>query len=203
MPPDGKARELPTGLLLEAYANGIFPMAEPEEGEIAWYSPDPRTVFPLDGLRISRSLRRVVERGTFEVTVDLDFPAIIAGCAARAETWISDQIAEAYTRLWMEGYAHSVECRRGGEVAGGLYGVALGGAFFGESMFSQSPDASKVALVHLVRLLREGGFSLLDTQFMTPHLRRLGAVEIPRATYLRRLAAALRKNGRFPPPGPV
>lgn len=177
-------------------------MAGPEDGSIGWYSPDPRAVIPLDGLRVSRSLRRTVDRGTFTVTTDLDFPAVIGACAEREETWISPEIAEAYTRLWMEGHGHSVECRAGGELAGGLYGLAIGGAFFGESMFSRRADASKVALVHLVRLLNGAGFTLLDAQFLTPHLARFGAVEIPRSAYLRRLSAALRKNARFPPPGP-
>lgn len=194
---------LTTGLLLEAYARGIFPMADPDDGSVEWFSPDPRSVIPLDGLRVPRSLRRAVGRGTFEVTVDLDFPAVLAGCADREETWISPAIAEAYTALWREGYGHSVECRAGGELAGGLYGVAIGGAFFGESMFSRRADASKVALVHLVRILREGGFALLDVQFLTPHLGRLGAVEIPRAAYLRALSSAIRKNARFPHPGTV
>jgi leucyl/phenylalanyl-tRNA--protein transferase len=180
-------------------------MADPGDGSIGWYSPDPRTVIPLDGLRVSRSLKRTVGRGTFAVTTDLDFPAVIEACAGRAETWISPGIVAAYTRLWKEGHAHSVECRAGGErdgeLVGGLYGVAIGGAFFGESMFSRRPDASKVALVHLVRILAAGGFTLLDAQFMTPHLESLGAVEIPRAAYLRRLSAAIRKKADFPPPG--
>jgi leucyl/phenylalanyl-tRNA---protein transferase len=177
-------------------------MAGPDDGSIGWHSPDPRTVIPLDGLRVPRSLKRTVARGTFTVTTDLDFPAVIAACAEREETWISDEIVEAYTKLWREGHGHSVECRAGGELSGGLYGVAIGGAFFGESMFSRRTDASKVALVHLVRLLTDGGFTLLDAQFMTPHLARFGAVEIPRAAYLRRLSSAIRKSARFPPPGP-
>jgi leucyl/phenylalanyl-tRNA--protein transferase len=177
-------------------------MADPGDGSIRWYSPDPRAVIPLDGIRVSRSLRRTLVRGPFTVTTDLDFPAVIELCAQRDETWISGGIVDAYVRLWKEGHAHSVECRVGGELAGGLYGVAAGGAFFGESMFSRRPDASKVALVHLVRLLASGGFTLLDAQFMTPHLATLGAVEIPRAEYLRRLSSAIGENARFPPPGP-
>jgi leucyl/phenylalanyl-tRNA---protein transferase len=177
-------------------------MADPVDGSIGWYSPDPRTVIPLDGLRVPRSLKRTVERGGFTITTDLDFPGVIAGCAGREETWISPRIVDVYTRLWEDGHCHSVECRAGGELAGGLYGVAIGGAFFGESMFSRRTDASKVALVHLVRMLAGGGFTLLDAQFMTPHLARFGAVEIPRAAYLRRLSAAIRKNARFPSPGP-
>jgi leucyl/phenylalanyl-tRNA--protein transferase len=177
-------------------------MAEPTDGAIGWYSPDPRAVIPLDGLRVPRSLKRTVERGVFAIATDLDFPAVIAGCAGREETWISPAIVDVYTRLWREGHCHSVECRAGGELAGGLYGVAIGGAFFGESMFSRRTDASKVALVHLVRMLAGCGFTLLDAQFMTPHLARFGAVEISRAAYLRRLSAAIRKDARFPPPGP-
>jgi leucyl/phenylalanyl-tRNA--protein transferase len=198
----GETQRLSTGLLLKAYAAGIFPMAEPADGSIGWYSPDPRTIIPLDGLRVPRSLKGTVDRGNFSVATDLDFPAVIAGCAGREETWISRELAAVYTALWEEGHGHSVECRAGGELAGGLYGVAIGGAFFGESMFSRRADASKVALVHLVRILNGAGFTLLDAQFMTPHLARLGAVEIPRAAYLRRLSTAMRKNARFPPPGP-
>jgi leucyl/phenylalanyl-tRNA--protein transferase len=202
MTPTTPAPGLTTGLLLGAYAGGFFPMADPADGRLSWYSPDPRTILPPDALRVSRSLRRSVERGPFSVSTDLDFPDVIARCADRDETWISPEIREAYTRLWREGYGHSVECRCDGALAGGLYGVAIGGAFFGESMFSRRTDASKVALVHLVRILRAGGFTLLDVQFMNPHLERLGAVEIPREEYLRMLERAIRKNARFPPPGP-
>jgi leucyl/phenylalanyl-tRNA--protein transferase len=195
--------DLTTGLLLRAYAEGFFPMAEPRDGPVGWYSPDPRAIIPLDAFRVSRSLKRTVGRGTYEVTTDLDFPAVILACSEREETWISSQIRDAYTRLWKDGHAHSVEARAGGVLAGGLYGVALGGAFFGESMFSRRTDASKTALVHLVRILRAAGFTLLDAQFMTPHLARFGAVEIPRDAYLRLLSRALRKKAVFPPPGPV
>ncbi len=176
-------------------------MADPLDGRIGWYSPDPRAIIPLDAFRISRSLRRAVERKVFAVTTDLDFPAVITRCAGRPETWISRDIEAAYTTLWREGHAHSVECRSGGELAGGLYGVSLGGAFFGESMFSLRPDASKVALVHLVRMLREGGFTLLDVQYPTPHLERFGAVEIPRTRYLALLADSLQKTAKFQSPG--
>ena len=123
---------LPTALLLKAYSEGFFPMADPEDGQIGWYSPDPRAIIPLDGFRVSRSLRRTVERGTFRVTTDLDFPTVISRCADRPDTWISPAIAEAYSALWREGHGHSVECRSGGELVGGLYGVAIGAAFFGE-----------------------------------------------------------------------
>ncbi|HLF13695.1 MAG TPA: leucyl/phenylalanyl-tRNA--protein transferase [Bacteroidota bacterium] len=193
---------LTTGLLLGAYSKGFFPMADPEDGRIGWHSPDPRAVILLDDFRVTRSLKRTVERETFTVTTDLDFPAVVARCAERDETWISREIADAYTGLWREGYAHSVECRSGGELAGGLYGVAIGGAFFGESMFSLRTDASKVALVHLVGILRGGGFTLLDIQFITAHLARFGAIEISRETYLGLLARSLPKTVKFPPPGP-
>lgn len=181
-------------LLLAAYQAGVFPMAD-ADGEIGWYAPDPRGVLPLDAVRVSTSLARTVRQGRFVVTTDTDFPGVVAACAeaapGREETWISDEIAEAYTGLHEIGFAHSVECWHKGVLVGGLYGVALGGAFFGESMFHRARDASKVALVHLVERLRAGGYVLLDTQMTTPHLERFGAVEIPRAEYERRLAEAL------------
>lgn len=176
-------------------------MADPRDGRIGWYSPDPRAIIPLDDFRISRSLRRTVERERFTVTTSLDFPAVIARCADRPDTWISGEISDAYVGLWREGHGHSVECRAGGELVGGLYGVSLGGAFFGESMFSLWPDASKVALVHLVRMLRDGGFTLLDIQYLTPHLEQFGAVEIPRNRYLALLADSLTKTAKFRSPG--
>lgn len=178
-------------------------MADPDDGNrIYWYAPDPRAVLPLDGLRVSRSLRQRIRRKTFTVTVDRAFERVIAACAApapgREETWISDEIRWAYTALHRAGYAHSVECwNADAELAGGLYGVRLGGAFFGESMFSRETDASKVALVHLVDRLRAGGFTLLDIQMQTDHLARMGAVEIPREVYERRLASALDEVGNW------
>ncbi len=193
-----KPPALDPGLLLRAYSEGFFPMADEEDGSIAWHSPDPRAVIPLDGLRVTRSLQRTVDRGTYTVTTDLDFPEVISQCAERDETWISPEIQAAYIALWKLGHGHSVECRQGDLLAGGLYGVSLGGAFFGESMFSLRSDASKVALVHLDRFLRVGGFTLLDVQFLTPHLATLGAVEIPRVAYLGLLSTALTKNAEFP-----
>jgi leucyl/phenylalanyl-tRNA--protein transferase len=189
-------------LLLHAYAIGAFPMADPDAGgQIGWYAPDPRGVIPLDGFRVPRSLRRVVRQGRFEVRTDTAFEAVVRACAApargRETTWISSDIVAAYTALHARGAAHSVECWRGGALVGGLYGVALGGAFFGESMFHRETDASKVALVHLVDRLRAGGFALLDTQWTTDHLARFGAVEIPREVYERRLARALRLPARW------
>ncbi|MCK6484871.1 MAG: leucyl/phenylalanyl-tRNA--protein transferase [Gemmatimonadaceae bacterium] len=177
--------------LLTAYANGIFPMDV--DGELCWFSPDPRAILPLDAFHVPRTLRQVVRQGRFEIRVDGDFAAVILACAERPieQTWISEEIVAAYTRLHELGFAHSVEAWRDGELAGGLYGVALGGAFFGESMFHRRRDASKAALVALVERMKARGFSLLDVQWPTPHLRRFGVIEVPRREYLRRLRAAL------------
>ncbi|PAP74910.1 leucyl/phenylalanyl-tRNA--protein transferase [Rubrivirga sp. SAORIC476] len=181
-------------LLLGAYRIGVFPMADPN-GEIGWYAPDPRAVLPLDAFHVPKTLAKTVRQGRFEVVVDRDFEGTVRACAApRAdhdETWISEDIAEAYVGLHERGYAHSVECWADGAFAGGLYGVALNGAFFGESMVTRVRDASKVALVHLVERLRAGGFVLLDTQMSTGHLARFGVVEIPRSAFERRLAVAM------------
>ncbi len=177
--------------LLSAYAVGIFPMAD-EEGELFWMAPDPRAVIELDSFKVSRSLRSAARREDCSVTFDRAFAEVMAGCADRSEgTWISADIHEAYQELHRMGFAHSVEVWRGDELVGGLYGVTLGGLFFGESMFHRETDASKVALVHLVARMRERGFSLLDVQFMTEHLRQFGTIEIPREEYERRLQAAL------------
>ena len=195
----GRQRLDPDVVLL-AYTKGFFPMAESREGPIAWYSPDPRAIIPLDQLRVSRSLRRRVRERHFDVRVDTAFDAVIRQCAQREETWISEEIIRVYTLLFRRGAAHSVEAWKEGTLAGGLYGLALGGAFFGESMFSLVTDASKVALVHLVAILREAGFVLLDTQFMTEHLRQLGAREVPREEYLTVLSQALQQKVDFPLP---
>jgi leucyl/phenylalanyl-tRNA--protein transferase len=177
--------------LLAAYAMGIFPMAD-ERGEIQWVLPDPRAIIELDAFKVSRSLRAVTRRGVFEVTVNSAFDSVITACADRDEgTWISDEIKDAYRLLHRLGFCHSVEAWSDGRLAGGLYGVALGGAFFGESMFHHVSDASKVALVHLVGRMRSRGYVLLDVQFLTEHLRRLGAVEVPCSEYERRLQQAL------------
>lgn len=187
--------------LLLAYREGIFPMAESrDDPELFWVDPQRRGVLPLDGFRLSHSLARTIRRRRFEASLDRAFDAVVAACADRKETWISAPIADLYGRLHRMGRAHSVETWAGGELVGGCYGVALGGAFFGESMFSRATDASKVALAHLVERLRAGGFLLLDTQFLTPHLASLGGVEISRAEYRRRLAAALRVEGRLEGP---
>jgi len=184
-------------LVLQAYRAGAFPMADPDE-EIGWYSPDPRCIFPLDRFHVPRTIRQAVRRGIFEVRVNTAFDEIIAACADRPEgTWISDEIMAVYRALHRRGYAHSVESWQGAGLAGGLYGVALGGGFFGESMFTRVSNASKVALAALVERLRARGFVLLDTQWSTPHLARFGAVEIPRREYLRRLRAALALPCRF------
>jgi leucyl/phenylalanyl-tRNA--protein transferase len=183
-------------LVLDAYRAGIFPMAD--EGELYWFSPNPRCVFPLDAFHVPRSVRQTIRRGKFEVRVDTAFDDVIAACADRPEgTWISDEIMHVYRALHRQGHAHSVECWHAGQLAGGLYGVTLGGAFFGESMFTRVTDASKVALVALVERLRARGFMLLDTQWCTPHLARFGAQYIPRSEYRRRLNLALALPVRF------
>jgi leucyl/phenylalanyl-tRNA--protein transferase len=190
-------------ILLRAYAVGLFPMAESrDDPTLFWVDPHSRGMLPLDLFHLPKRLRRVLRQGRFEVSVDRDFAGTLAGCgeptSRRPETWINHEIRELYLALNAMGHAHSVECRRGGRLVGGLYGVALGGAFFGESMFSREPDASKIALAHLVARLRQGGFALLDTQFVTEHLKRFGAVEVSRAEYRQKLAAALAVNARFP-----
>jgi leucyl/phenylalanyl-tRNA--protein transferase len=195
--------ELTPDLLLRAYTIGLFPMAETaEDPELFWVDPERRGVIPLDTFHVPRSLRKTVRRGRFEVTVDRDFFGVLDGCAEitekRRATWINSEIVRLYGDLHRRGFAHSVECWREGRLVGGLYGVALGGAYFGESMFSRDTDASKVALVHLVVRLLRGGFTLLDTQFVTPHLAKFGAVEISRAAYRRQLSRALDIQARFP-----
>lgn len=189
--------------LLRCYATGRFPMADGRHDPTVYLvDPEQRGILPLDRLHVPRSLRRTIRRGRFELTVDADFRAVIEACAettpARPSTWLNDDLIDLYTELARLGHAHSVEVHREGRVVGGLYGVVLGAAFFGESMFSREPDASKVALVELVARLREGGFTLLDTQFVTEHLRRFGAIEIPRAAYLLRLEAAIARTARLP-----
>lgn len=184
--------------LLAAYRHGLFPMAEARgDPAIHWIDPERRGVLPLDGFHVPRSLARTVRRDAYAIRLDADFAAVVRACAAREETWINRTIERLYGELFRLGYAHSVECWRDGALVGGLYGVAVGGAFFGESMFNSARDASKVALVHLVARLAAGGFRLLDTQFHTPHLARFGAVEVARADYLRRLARALQAKADF------
>ena len=190
-------------ILLRAYAAGIFPMAETaEDPELFWVDPKRRGIIPLDSFHVPRRLRRIVRQNPFTIRCDTAFEAVMLGCAEasdkRPNTWINEEILELYAGLFARGAAHSVECWHEGELVGGLYGVSLGAAFFGESMFSRVNDASKVALVHLVARLRRGGYRLLDTQFLTPHLAQFGAIEIPRARYHRLLAEALRHRGVFP-----
>ncbi|GGL64949.1 leucyl/phenylalanyl-tRNA--protein transferase [Wenxinia marina] len=192
--------------LLAAYAAGVFPMAETRaDPDVFWVDPRRRGIIPLGGFHISRSLARTLRRERFRATADAAFDAVVAGCAAREETWINPVIQRLYGELHGLGHAHSLEVWEGTRLAGGVYGVALGGAFFGESMFSRAADASKVALAHLVDRLRRGGFTLFDTQFLTPHLASLGAIEISRGEYRRRLAKALEVQAdwtRAGPPGP-
>lgn len=188
--------------LLDCYARGVFPMAEGrDDPRIFLLDPDERGILPLDDFHIPRSLIKTVRRDPFEVVIDRAFEDVVTGCAepgpGRDETWINDGIMSLYFDLFEKGFAHSVECWRDGELVGGLYGVALGGAFFGESMFSRATDASKVALVHLIARLRRSGFQLLDTQFTTDHLERFGALTIPRLVYKQRLHKALAAKADF------
>ena len=192
---------IPTDLLLSAYTSGWFPMAV-EPGEIRWYSPDPRGIIPLDAFHVPRRLRRAMRSGRFEVRLNSDFRHVIEECAERRGgdddgSWIDDEILESYCALHEEGHAHSVEVWQDNRIVGGLYGVAVGGAFFGESMFHRVSDASKIALAVLVDRLRARGYVLLDTQWVTEHLVQFGATEIPRRRYLRMLDAALRVRATF------
>ncbi len=190
--------ELTADILLRAYSIGVFPMAESREAkELFWVEPHERGVFPLDGLVVSRSLAKTVRSERFRVVADRDFPAVMRACADRDNTWINDEILRLYCNLFEAGHAHSVEVYEGGALVGGLYGVSLRGAFFGESMFHRARDASKVALVHLFARLRKGGFLLLDTQFLTEHLASLGAVSVSRETFRLLLAEAMAKEGDF------
>jgi leucyl/phenylalanyl-tRNA--protein transferase len=184
-------------VLLNAYASGIFPMADSRSGTIQWYSPDPRGVIPLEDFIISRSLKQTLKKNPFIINVNTAFEEVMRECAKRKETWISEEIIRSYVQLHTLGFAHSVETWKDEVLVGGLYGVALGAAFFGESMFSRVRDASKIALVSLVERLKEKKFELLDTQFITPHLVHFGAVEIPRDEYLQKLAIAVRKKRSF------
>jgi leucyl/phenylalanyl-tRNA---protein transferase len=194
--------ELDPDTLLRAYAMGIFPMADGrDDPEIHWIDPRRRGILPLDGFHMSRSLSRRVRSGSYRVTADAAFDAVVAACADRSETWISHRIQRLYLQLHQQGQAHSIEVWDKDRLAGGVYGVTLGAAFFGESMFSRATDASKVALAFAVHRLRAGGFRLFDTQFLTPHLASLGGIEISRAEYHRRLAAAVAVRADFAPVG--
>jgi leucyl/phenylalanyl-tRNA--protein transferase len=189
-------------LLLRAYATGVFPMAEEADNpEIFWVRPEKRGIIPFENFHVSRSLRKVVRQRRFDIRYDTTFFGVIEGCASgsgeRARTWINTPIREAYGKLYDMGYCHTVEAWRDGNLVGGLYGIALGSAFFGESMFSRERDASKVCLVHLVGHLIEKGFILLDTQFTTNHLESFGAVEVPRRQYQKMLENALAQPAEF------
>ncbi len=196
-----RSSQLTPEQLLYGYVNGLFPMAEGRKGRVYWYSPDPRAIIPLDTYKPQRSLRPVLNRGEFDIRFNEAFEAVMRHCAAPrrddANTWISAEIIAAYTELHQRGFAHSVEAYYGGELAGGLYGVAIGGAFFGESMFYLRANASKVAFHHLVERLRERQFLLLDSQFMNDNVHRYGAIDIPRDTYLELLGQAIRQPTSF------
>jgi leucyl/phenylalanyl-tRNA--protein transferase len=190
--------EITPDILMRAYSIGLFPMAESaDSAALFWVEPKERGIFPLDRLKISRSLAKAVRADSFEIRVDGDFEAVISACAARDKTWINAEIRKLYGVLFASGRAHCIEVLRQGVLAGGLYGVSLGAAFFGESMFHVARDASKVALVHLAARLRHGGYQLLDTQFVTPHLASLGAIEVSREAYQARLDEALEARGDF------
>ena len=190
------AQTIPPEFLEAAYRKGLFPMAD-GAGLIHWYSPDPRTIIDLDRFHLPRSLARTIRQEKFEIVINRDFEGVMRSCADRPETWISEEIVAAYTRLYHLGKAHSIEAYYKGGPAGGLYGVSLNGAFMAESMFTAVRDASKVCLAFLVTRLKERGFQLLDVQFLIPHLSRFGATEISRPDYMRRLKAAMTLDCRF------
>ena len=194
--------EITPDILLRAYSIGLFPMAESaEDANLFWVDPEIRGIFPLDRLLISTSLAKIIRSNRFEIRVDHDFAAVIDGCAAayegREKTWINRRIMSLYSQLFAQGHVHTVECWRDGRLVGGLYGVALGAAFFGESMFHREANASKVALMHLAARLIAGRYRLLDTQFVTPHLATLGAIEVPKGTYRQMLAEAVAAQADF------
>lgn len=205
-----RALEITPEILLRAYAAGIFPMAEDaEDPSLFWVEPRERGIIPLDSFHVGKRLARTIRSDRFEVRIDEDFDAVIAACAApgpdREKTWISRRIRELYGELFDAGYCHTVEVYEGASLVGGLYGVRLRSAFFGESMFHVERDASKVALVHLVARLKRGGFTLLDTQFVTPHLAQFGAVEVPRRSYKQMLRSAMELDADWNvwPPGTI
>lgn len=194
--------DLTPELIIRAYQAGIFPMAEDADADdLFWVCPPMRGVMPLDGFKISKSLRKTLRKHPYSIRVDTDFEAVIQGCATagtdRDSTWINPTIRKLYGELFRRGLVHTVEVWDGPDIVGGLYGLSLGGAFFGESMFHRKTDASKIAMAHLVERLKAGGYELLDTQFVTPHLASLGGVEIPREIYEVRLSHALQQNGDY------
>lgn len=199
---DNPLLEITPQVLLKAYTCGIFPMAESaDDPQLYWIEPQARGVLPLDQVRVPKRLQRTIRQQPYEVRIDTDFDGVIAGCAAsrpgRRTTWINDRIRKLYRELHRLGYCHTVETWKDGRLVGGLYGVALGGAFFGESMFSEMQDASKIALVYLCARLIHGGFVLLDTQFVTDHLRQFGTIEVDRNQFHNQLEHALRADGDF------
>lgn len=188
-------------LLLHGYSIGIFPMAESrDDPELFWVDPKFRGVFPLDRFHLSRSLTRSIRKHGYTITINQNFDDIVDGCAGRADTWINAELRNLYAQLHEKGYAHSVEVWDGSSLAGGVYGVVVGAAFFGESMFSRRPDASKIALAYLVDRLRQTGFQLFDTQFLTAHLASLGAIEITRSEYRKQLSDAVEASADFTTP---
>jgi leucyl/phenylalanyl-tRNA--protein transferase len=190
--------DITPAVLLSAYARGIFPMADQADSpEIYWVNPLWRGVLPLDGFRVSRSLKKTMRKGGYTITADSAFEDVLEGCADREETWINKKIRSLYIDLFKLGHAHSLEVWHDGALVGGLYGVSLGAAFFGESMFNRRPNTSKIALAHLVARLNYGGYSLLDTQFVTDHLQNFGAELIPRHDYLGRLSNAIMRKGDY------
>jgi len=196
-------RSLSVEILLRAYSAGVFPMADSRQGrKLYWVDPEWRGIMPLESFHAPRRLRRTVRQGVYEVRCDTAFRDVITACAepapGREDSWITAEIVNAYTELFQRGMAHSVECWNADELVGGLYGVSIGAAFFGESMFSRATDASKVALVHLVARLVAGGYRLLDTQFITDHLSQFGAIEVPRRSYRRMLSGAIAARADFP-----
>lgn len=202
--PLAPGEHIPPELLLRAYATGVFPMAESaDDREVFWVRPEMRGIIPLNGFHAPKSLMKIVRQGRFDIRFDSDFGGVIDGCAearaVRPSTWINQPIRQAYGELFARGHCHTVEAWREGRLVGGLYGVTLGRAFFGESMFARERDASKVCLVHLVERLKARGFALLDTQFTTEHLKRFGAIDVPRGKYEKMLEEALQGTARFAP----
>ncbi|GFE66150.1 leucyl/phenylalanyl-tRNA--protein transferase [Litoreibacter roseus] len=190
--------DLTPSLVLNAYARGIFPMAESrDDDDIYWLEPEQRGILPLDGFHISRSLRKTLQREPYQIKIDTNFVGVVEGCADRSETWINDTIFAIYMDLFRAGHAHCIEVWDKEDLVGGVYGVCLRAAFFGESMFSRRRDASKIALAYLVSRLRFGGFQLFDMQFLTSHLASLGGIEVSRDAYRKKLKAALQADGNF------
>ncbi len=191
--------QLTSELLLAAYMHGFFPMPHPETEEICWLNPDPRAIIPLDGFHCSRSLLRTLRHVPFEIAINSDFAGVLEGCADRSETWLNAEMKAMYTKLHLEGHAHSFEVWLEGKLVGGTYGLAIGGVFFAESKFHRVTDASKVAIFYLTEHLRDRGFLLLEVQFLTPHLKTLGAIEIPSSRYIETLKQAVLRPTRFTP----